>query len=166
MLLFKDGITAADVTLARQGNNLLITIKDSTDQITVSGHFTDKGSSINALDQIRFADGTSWNTAQIMQMVQGGTDGKDALYGDAQANSLNAGAGDDTLYGYAGDDTLLGEAGNDQIYGGEGNDSLDGGTGNDSLIGGEGNDTLLGGEGNDTLYGEAGSDHQIGRAHV
>jgi Ca2+-binding RTX toxin-like protein len=60
------------------------------------------------------------------------------LYGDGEANRLQASASRDILHGRAGDDWL------------------DGGDGNDLLIGGAGSDTLLGGAGNDVLAaGEA-----------
>jgi hypothetical protein len=42
-------------------------------------------------------------------------------------------------------------SGNDTVYGGAGNDSVDGGSGDDRLDGGAGNDTVQGGSGNDTL---------------
>ena len=45
---------------------------------------------------------------------------------------LDAGMGNDTLYGGAGDDTLLGGFGDDQLYGGDGNDLICGGPGNDT----------------------------------
>jgi Ca2+-binding RTX toxin-like protein len=54
--------------------------------------------------------------------------------GNAVANSLVGGAGNDTLSGGAGNDTLSGNAGNDQLDGGAGNDALTGGAGNDSYV--------------------------------
>ena len=73
--------------------------------------------------------------------------------GNAQDNTLAAGAGNDTL---------LGLAGVDWIYGDAGNDSLDGGTEIDALWGGTGDDTLLGGDGGDGLFGETGNDRLFG----
>ena len=49
--------------------------------------------------------------------------------------------------------TLSGGKGNDKLYGEAGNDSLNGGAGNDVLNGDAGNDKLLGGAGNDKIYG-------------
>ena len=48
--------------------------------------------------------------------------------------------------------------GNDSVYGGSGNDFLVGGAGNDVLMGNAGNDSFIGGAGNDTLVGSAGND--------
>lgn len=57
--------------------------------------------------------------------------------------SIEAGTGNDKLYGGAGNDVLVGGKGNDTLYGGIGDDTLDGGAGNDFLSGGEGNDIYL-----------------------
>jgi Ca2+-binding RTX toxin-like protein len=58
----------------------------------------------------------------------------------------------------AGNDTLDGGSGNDWVSGGDGNDCLMGGLHNDTLIGGNDNDTLIGGAHNDSLVGGPGRD--------
>jgi len=104
--------------------------------------------------------------------------GNDRLYGEGlPGDALPAFAGFNTLEGGAGNDTLIGSNGGDRLSGGDGNDvlygeglpgksqsrsvglnTLEGGAGNDSLIGGDGADTLLGGAGADTLTGGKGQD--------
>jgi len=79
-----------------------------------------------------------------------GTSFDDVLRGNATANRLVGGNGNDTLAGASGNDTLSGDSGNDTLDGGSGNDTLDGSSGDDALTGGDGNDTLNGGDGNDT----------------
>ena len=76
------------------------------------------------------------------------------IFGGSGNDSINGGAKADTLSGGSGDDILLGESGNDAIYGGEGNDTLTGGAGNDELWGGEGSDTFIysSGDGKDVIY--------------
>ena len=54
-----------------------------------------------------------------------GTDGQDAMTGDA---------GNDVMAGKAGDDTLAGEAGDDTLTGGGGDDTLTGGSGADIFV--------------------------------
>ncbi|WGM41167.1 calcium-binding protein [Caulobacter sp. NIBR1757] len=80
------------------------------------------------------------------------------MTGNAGANTLSAGAGNDFVYGMGGDDTLSGGAGVDNMYGGSGNDILDGGAGGDKLYGEVGDDTLIGGDDADVLDGGAGDD--------
>ena len=82
--------------------------------------------------------------------------------GNARANVIKGGVGNDTLAGGGGTDTLLGNAGNDTLDGGDGADALDGGDGADILRGGAANDTLTGGDGNDTLDGGSGIDTLVG----
>ncbi|WP_171029942.1 peroxidase family protein [Enterobacter sp. MF024] len=78
--------------------------------------------------------------------------------GNATANTITGGSGNDSLYGMGGNDQLNGGAGNDSLDGGDGADNLQGGAGNDKLTGGAGNDRLEGGQGDDILNGGAGND--------
>lgn len=132
-LKFED-INANEVTAVRQDSHLVLTIADGS-VITVANYFANDGESGYAVDNIEFADGTSWNIDTVKYLVQQGT------------------AGNDVLYGYGIDDTLQGLAGNDTLYGNGGNDTLIGGQGNDRLVGGGGNDTYVyrQGDGNDTV---------------
>lgn len=88
------------------------------------------------------------------------------MTGNAGANVLSAGGGNDFVYGMGGDDTLSGGAGVDNMYGGSGNDILDGGTGGDKLYGEVGDDTLIGGVDADVLDGGAGDDVINGGAGI
>jgi Ca2+-binding RTX toxin-like protein len=67
----------------------------------------------------------------------------DAVIGGIYADNVNAGAGNDLLFGLGGNDDFNGGLGKDEIYGGTGNDTLTGGGGNDYLEGGTGNDTYI-----------------------
>ncbi len=108
-----------------------------------------------------------------------GGEGNDYIQGAVGAfgegrNSLDGGAGDDSIIGQAARDTLVGGAGNDIITTGllqenqdkfdvnglpvtlsgfSGNNRLDGGDGNDTLISGFFTDTMIGGTGSDCLTG-------------
>ncbi|WP_139207494.1 calcium-binding protein, partial [Phytopseudomonas flavescens] len=155
-IVFAEGIAPDDIVVTRSSTNLILSLKDSTDRISVSNYFNADGTSAYRLEEIRFADGTTWNIDQVKVMALQSTDGNDNLTGYATNDSLIGGLGNDTLYGQAGDDVLDGGAGNDYLYGENGDDTLIGGVGNDYLSGGNGHDLLLGGEGNDSLYGGAG----------
>jgi len=76
-------------------------------------------------------------------------------FGNALANTLEGGRGNDFLYGYAGDDRL---------FGGLGGDVLDGGTGHDLLDGGADSDVMTGREGNDIYIVDSANDMVVERA--
>jgi Ca2+-binding RTX toxin-like protein len=69
-----------------------------------------------------------------------GSDGNDALYGDAADNLFAGGQGDDVIVGRGGGDTLEGNEGADKVRGGDGADNLEGGPGADRLDGGNGSE--------------------------
>jgi Haemolysin-type calcium binding protein related domain/RTX calcium-binding nonapeptide repeat (4 copies) len=126
ILKFKAGITAADLSISRNGAHLILGIKGTTDQITIEGFFAlNEINHIWGVDKIEFADGSTLTDADISAVLIQGTPGNDSLTG------LNTG------------DQITGLAGDDQLYGAGGDDILDGGTGNDVLRGGTGSDTYL-----------------------
>ncbi|MCC8471801.1 calcium-binding protein, partial [Xanthomonas phaseoli] len=158
VIVMGDGISVDDVAAVRDGDTLVLSIKGTSDSVRVNSYFYADATYGYQVEEVRFADGTTWDIAAIKALVQVATDGNDALTGYATADTLNGGLGDDTLSGYGGDDVLQGGTGADTLYGNEGNDTLDGGDQNDRLYGGVGNDVLLGGIGNDGLSGDEGDD--------
>ncbi|MBB1520845.1 calcium-binding protein [Aquipseudomonas guryensis] len=162
---FAAGIAAGDILVSSWDNDLILSLKDSTDKVTVTNYFLDDGTGVWALEEVRFADGTTWNFAQVKAMSLLASAGNDALTGYVSADVIDGGHGDDFLWGQAGDDQLLGGAGSDQLYGGSGNDTLDGGVGDDRLDGGEGNDVYLFGRnsGQDII---SSSDYGVGKHDV
>lgn len=97
---------------------------------------------------------TSSNAADTIDALAG----NDWVYGRGGDDEINGGTGADYLFGEAGNDTVLGGAGNDVIFGNEGDDILFGEADNDFLIGGDGADLINGGAGNDGITGDAGND--------
>ncbi len=93
--------------------------------------------------------------------IQGGY-GNDTIYGQDDDDTIQGDQGDDLIYGGVDNDSMLGGDGDDTLYGGHGNDVGDGGTGNDVLFGGIGDDTLAGGLGDDSVYGDEGNDSLTG----
>lgn len=94
-----------------------------------------------------------------------GDDNIDSTYLDPEGEGLNwrgitvqAGAGNDSVFGSMSRDVIHGEAGHDLVWARGGNDQLNGGGGNDTLYGGADDDVLYGGVGADRLLGESGAD--------
>jgi hypothetical protein len=75
---------------------------------------------------------------------------------------IDAGPGDDVVYGGASRDLIVGGWGNDIIDGGDGNDWIDGGRGDDMLHGRGGSDFVHGNAGNDAVSGDAANDRLYG----
>ncbi|WP_150050569.1 calcium-binding protein [Methylomonas rhizoryzae] len=177
------GIATSEVTLTRSGNNLILSLNGTGDNLTVNSFFYNDAAGGYQIEEIRFADGTVWDLNTVKTRVLtgnagnnsltgyasddalNGLDGSDRLNGQAGDDTLNGGSGDDVLYGGADNDDLQGGLGDDTLYGEQGNDTLDGGSGNDSLNGGDGSDVLDGGEGDDSLVGGAGADTYLFGAH-
>ena len=154
------GIAETDVVLSRAGDNLVIGIAGTSDQVTVTNYFVNDTTSQYALDSIRFRNGVTWSRSDINSTYLAGlaTSGDDSISAFSSGSSLHSLAGNDTLNGGAGIDLLYGDDGNDVVTGAAGNDSLNGGLGNDMLTGDSGDDVLDGGPGADTLTGGVGSD--------
>ncbi|WP_277576007.1 beta strand repeat-containing protein [Pseudomonas chlororaphis] len=119
---FASNIASTDIAVTRSGDNLILSLKDATDKITVSNYFNNDGTSPYKLDDIRFSDGTTWGIDQVKVMVMVSTAGADELHGYATDDQLSGGLGNDSLYGADGDDELGGAAGNDRLEGGAGSD--------------------------------------------
>ncbi|MGH7461824.1 MAG: calcium-binding protein, partial [Longimicrobiales bacterium] len=130
VLRFKAGVSASDLEIVRSGNDLVLKIKGTSDQVTLEGFYY--GNVINhsiSVDRIEFADGSVLSDAEITAAV------------NVPAATVT------TMNGTSGGDSLTGTSGNEIIYGQAGNDVLDGGAGDDLLQGGTGSDTYLFGRG-------------------
>lgn len=141
-LEFGAGIVQDEVVVAIDQNTgeLSLTVGGAANDVVRVGKYHMDGLS-DALTQVRFADGSSWDNAEI---------GRRALTGNDGHNFLVGGNGDDVIDGKGGDDVLQGKDGNDTLLGGAGNDWLDGGRGNNVFVGGSGNDLMLADGGADT----------------
>jgi Ca2+-binding RTX toxin-like protein len=133
-------INPDDVIVKREGSDVYLTIKNTTDRMTIYS-YTDANYQV---ERVEFVDGTVWSVSDLKRLsVEVATHGADTLIGDEANDRLDGLDGDDKLSGLAGNDVLNGGAGQDTLDGGMGLDTLDGGAGNDLLYGGSGNDTYL-----------------------
>ncbi len=156
-LTFGEGIAASDVSVSRSGMDLLLKLSGGDDQVTVANWFSDGGGFYQQVEQVNFADGTSWSSSQISALVLEvtGTPGDDTLGGvPGFANVLHGGAGNDVLSGYGTGDTLDGGDGDDTL---NADQSADGTT----LIGGAGNDVLNGSNHADTYVFNRGDGQDV-----
>lgn len=165
VVVLSDGISRSDIKF-RKGS-LMIDLGPSDPDDPLAGndqiHFTnfngDYPDLTAAIGEIRFADGTSMDYADIL--AQGfdidGTafddTGSTALIGTSMTDRIRGFSGSDELEGRDGNDVLTGDGGSDRLDAGNDNDVLDGGAGSDFLAGGMGSDDyrFIRGDGLDTL---------------
>ncbi|MGA4278121.1 calcium-binding protein [Ralstonia nicotianae] len=152
-VVFGPGISAADLSATRVGNDMILNVGANGDAITITNWFLLDGS--KRIDTAVFADGTRWNADNFRRLIT-------TVTGTAGDDAINGWQGDDVLVGGDGNDTLVANGGNDQLYGGAGNDSLrvndnasasvDGGDGNDIISADSGTtSTISAGNGDDTV---------------
>lgn len=87
------GIVDADISLLRMGNDLVLSINGSSDQLTVASYFENGGKGANALEKIRFADGSGLNHAAVLSRTavdSGGTSEAQALPAEVRTGNPTA----------------------------------------------------------------------------
>ena len=149
------GLTARNLLLTQNGNNLEITFEGVPDTKVILKNFK-----LEDLDNLK-ASGTRPAIGNILFDGQTNiTDSFDVLDANSTDRSISIKNTvtflndlDNNIIGLDNsDDVVNGQGGNDKIDGLSGNDLLRGGTGNDTLIGGTGNDTLVAGTRNNSSY--------------
>ncbi len=165
------GASIDDIMVAKENNDLRISLKETTDSVLIRDWFS---GSPYQIDQIQFSDATVLDSLHLEGKIANtinGTDANETIVGGSFSDEIYGGAGSDTIYGGAGNDAMYGEDGDDTIfsndvnYGDNGDNLLDGGSGNDRLVAGDGLDILLGGAGDDRLEcGDGGLARMIGGA--
>ncbi|MBB4000311.1 Ca2+-binding RTX toxin-like protein [Aureimonas pseudogalii] len=166
-LRFKN-LNASDISLARTGVHLYVTVIATGEVITLDDQFYSATANWG-IDRFEFADGSSWNRTEIQaavgrQPALAGTDGDDTLTGTSGADVINGLAGNDALKGLGGVDTIDGGAGTDTADYSDKTTAvvatLNGATNANVTVGGAAEDTirnienLTGGSAADTLAGD------------
>ena len=162
---FKNAVLPSEVIVRRVGGDLQLSISGTTDKITIEDFFyqDNTANSWNPVQQVRFADGTTWNISDVLLKVFNGTTGDDSITGTINNDIIGTVLGNDTISGLGGNDLLNGDTGNDSLDGGVGNDLLIGGIGNDSITPGAGYDIIAfnRGDGQDTATASTGKDNTL-----
>ena len=116
------GISVNDVTYLRNNKDLIISINNMTDTITVLNWFV---SDSNKIESIEYADGTIHTPIDISNTLSStiATGYDDVIIGNDEDNVLDGLSGNDYLEGRGGNDTLIGGLGKDIMKGGLGNDT-------------------------------------------
>ncbi|MBG1266917.1 DUF4347 domain-containing protein [Nostoc sp. WHI] len=176
------GLTARNLLLTQNANNLEITFEGVADDKVILQNFAlENLDNLWTLGNIVFNGQTkihdsfdvfnanstqstifNKNTVTFLNDLNNNIDGfdnsADVINGLEGDDRINGKSGNDLIRGGTGNDSLIGGAGNDILVSDLGNDSLIGGVGNDILLGDLGNDSLIGGDGNDILLGGRGND--------
>ena len=143
IIVFGVGITPNDITVTRDGADMVLLIGTNGDSLRIVNQFT---STIYQIEYFEFSDGSLLDKSEYLGATI-------TIKGSKKFSAPNDKATGKTI--------LVGSYDNDDISGTERTDILRGGAGNDVLSGGAGNDELLGGTGNDTLYGGVDDDIYI-----
>jgi Ca2+-binding RTX toxin-like protein len=177
-----------DVFLIRRNADLVVYVRETSEQLWIKGHFSGAGS---AIERLQFDDGMVWSAAQISSATLNevlGTPGDDMLFGSAGGDFFSGGMGSDT-YAVNHISDWVNEApneGNDTVTtnvsyslpvnvenavaiefspvsltGNAADNSLTGNAAANVLDGQDGNDTLIGNGGHDVFIGGAGSDVMV-----
>jgi Ca2+-binding RTX toxin-like protein len=108
---FSDGVVAGDLLFSRQGNNLIIKISGTTDQLVLVNQLWSTNSAgiygAERVERFVFADGSELSAVEV----------EDRLLAAQQTS------GNDSVYGYESSDVIDGGAGNDFLQGGQANDT-------------------------------------------
>ena len=142
-VVFGDGVSFEDIVISREGDDLILSIKDTEDSLRIKNQYSDY---YNRIETFVFTDGTTKTANDIFNTSL-------TITGEGEIEDFNGGYGTRNT-------TLIGSDKADTIYGYGGNDTLDGGAGDDVLYGGDDSDTYRFGKGygHDTIDdGRAGS---------
>ena len=178
---FGEGISPDDIAVRFVKDdadhvNLELSVKGTSDKITVNQHFGYLWSNEHQkmpeyqIEKVAFTDGTIWDLKTIHDKshdVYGTVEADYLLAFDDTAVTFHGLGGDDYIDGSSENDLLYGDDGNDTMYGYEGDDTLVGGTGNDYLEGGEGDDTYIfnKGDGEDRIFDANGLADEVRLGH-
>lgn len=136
------GLTPGNLWFTQSGQDLVIQILGTSDQVTVQGWFSNAYRQLQALV---LADGSSIGTGAIGQLAaaMGAYQQANPSFNAQTATGLPVNATLSTALATGWSRAVTGTAGNDVLSGYEGADTFNGGLGNDTLTGGAGPATYV-----------------------
>jgi trimeric autotransporter adhesin len=155
--------SSANVSITRDGIDLLLTDVDGADQLRIQNWFAHPGETPST--QVGFSDGTLLDGVSVTAdaLTFGDNTGNQVLtaYDGFDNNIYNNTAYSDAIYGGTGNDTLGGGGAKGLLEGGSGNDVLGTGVGPDFVAGGQGDDQIYTGSGYDVVAFNAGDGQDV-----
>jgi YD repeat-containing protein len=120
------GLLPSDIIFGRDGDALLVSIKDSPDSLRILHFFY--GDAVEQrshfyIDKFTFADGSVVGLDFVKQAVQQPSENDDLIFGYASNETLHGAGGGDVIHAEGGDDTLIGGEGDDYLHGGTGSNT-------------------------------------------
>lgn len=131
-IIFGDDVEEKDVTISKNGNDLVFELKGTDNKLTIKNWYT---STEQRVENFVFADGFVINSEQIINIITD-TANADNLKGSSNGNYIISTAGNDSITGGKGDDAIINYAGNTTYYYnlGDGNDIIMDYNGNDKIV--------------------------------
>ena len=105
-LAFGAGVSPSDVQASVSGNNIVLTDGVAGDQVTLDMMSTASSSGFG-VQEMTFANGTTWTGSQMLFLADNGTTGNDRIQGSAGNDLIDGRGGVDQVSGGGGDDTYL-----------------------------------------------------------
>ncbi|WP_338847351.1 calcium-binding protein [Massilia sp. W12] len=123
VLQFGAGIIPSRMVLQRSGQDLQISLRNSSDSILLRDYFNFESNPAYRPELLRFERGFTLDKQAVLARLQGtGKNGNDILYGTDGADLLDAGGGLNVVNGGGGNDTLVSGFEDDAMDGGAGLD--------------------------------------------
>lgn len=120
-IIFGEGIKESDIEYYRNNKDLIISIKNLSESITILNWFNNDN---NKIETLIFNDGTVKTTEDILEKlsITIATGYDDIIIGNELNNRIDGLSGNDYIEGRGGDDTIIGGLGKDIMKGGAGSD--------------------------------------------
>lgn len=131
-VLLDEKIKEQDVTFVKNGNDLLIELKNTDNKLTIKNFYS---TSEQRVEKLVFADGLVLTASQIINMKTD-TIGNDIIAGSTTGNYIISSGGDDKILSGQGDDSIVNFAGNTTYV-------FRPGYGVDTILDYDGNDKIL-----------------------